>query len=168
LTWLLKMAIIPFLFYLSGLINIVGISILSWRDLVTLYRGFFANFAGTDGGLVIDELSPGGLYPNVFSAEGCLCIMLWGLAYIAVARKYKQVPGLCLVFCLEKIFYFLTWVNWYYQNSNHLPGLYERKPLLALFFQIYGWNDAFFAVVFFIAFLACFSGSTTTQKPKKH
>src|SRR5262249_1208001 len=41
--------------------------------------------------------------PVVFSRFGLVCIMLWGLAYLAVARAYAQVPLLVAVFAVEKL-----------------------------------------------------------------
>ena len=146
---------LPLLFYLSGLINILGMCVLASGELTGLYNSYISVITGSAlGGIAIpSKVSVSALYPTVFSPEGCFCIILWGMAYIAVANKYAQLPMLCLVFCIEKIFYTITWVNWYFSNAGKVFDISQQKPLVGLFFQIYGFNDAFFAVVFFVAFL---------------
>lgn len=155
---------ITLLFYLSGLINILGIGILAHGDIRQYIIGSLSS--GYSVSVVYD--SPARYYPQVFGAEGCIGVILWGLAYIAVARKYKTLPLLCLVFCLEKIFYTVTWVNWYWSRYEEI-GTFERgSPLLGLFFRLYGYNDAFFAVVFFIAFIyALFCARKESKKMKR-
>ena len=54
-------------------------------------------------GFTTDPLGP--LWPGLFGTPGCLLIALWGLAYAAVAARWAQVPELCAVFALEKLFY---------------------------------------------------------------
>ena len=50
--------------------------------------------------------------PAVFSWLGHVVIVLWGLAYWAVARSYRHVPYLLLVFFIEKMVYTTTWLLW--------------------------------------------------------
>ena len=149
------MRLITLSFYLAGLINIVGMLLIATPELTDLYNSYSSTILGTSGGGVTlgRQVSVSTEYPAVFSPEGCFCIMLWGLAYISVASKFKQVPLLCLVFCIEKVFYTLTWFNWYFSYADHVFDISQQKPLLGLFFQAYGFNDGLFAVIFFIAFL---------------
>ena len=86
--------------------------------------------------------------PVVFSRFGLVCIVLWGLAYLAVARRYQHVPLLVAVFAVEKFVYAGTWIGWMARFGSELPGLFRESPLAAVFFAVYGPNDLLFAVFF--------------------
>lgn len=43
--------------------------------------------------------------PKVMSSFGLLMIVIWGLAYLAVAKSYKKVKWLVTVFVIEKLTY---------------------------------------------------------------
>jgi hypothetical protein len=92
-------------------------------------------------------------YPEVFSDFGMLAIMLWGLAYIAVANNYARVPWLLAVFALEKAAYVATWLIWYGSNGAGLGSLYEQSFVTGLFYSIYGVNDLVFGLFFTWAFM---------------
>jgi len=49
-------------------------------------------------------------------------------------------------------------------NHEQLEVIMKQKPLVGLFFQTYGYNDGFFAIVFFIAFIVAL---TTRSAPPK-
>ncbi|WP_414044168.1 hypothetical protein ACMGE9_05065 [Macrococcus sp. EM39E] len=93
--------------------------------------------------------------PIVFSWVGQLSIMLWGLAYISVARNYSKVPYLILVFAIEKALYVYVWAAWLIGDSNQLNELSDF-PLTKVFFTIYGIGDLisglFFAIVVYKLF----------------
>lgn len=43
-------------------------------------------------------------WPGLFGPEGCIAIILWGLAYLSVAfGGWREVPYLVLVFGIEKV-----------------------------------------------------------------
>lgn len=90
--------------------------------------------------------------PAVFSAFGQAMILVWGLAYIAVARNFVAVPGLCLVFCVEKLAYVLVWGMWWSQHAEQFSALWSSSALTALFIAGYGLNDLAFALLFLLAF----------------
>lgn len=92
-------------------------------------------------------------FPAVFSDFGMLAIMLWGLAYIAVANNYAQVPWLVAVFALEKAAYVLTWFIWFSGHGHGLAALYEQSFVTGLFYSVYGANDLFFGLFFAWVFI---------------
>jgi len=86
--------------------------------------------------------------PAVFSWLGQVAIVLWGLAYWSVARTYRYVPCLVLVFCIEKLVYTGTWMRWLLENGQALPDIASVSPLTAIFFAIYGAGDLVFGIFF--------------------
>ena len=114
-------------FIAAGLANILGILICSMG---------FSNALLTS------------LSPMVFSIFGLLSVILWGLAYLTVARTYSQVPYLVVVFAVEKLVYVITWILWLTQSGQTLPGLFSQSPITAIFFALYGLNDLVFGLFF--------------------
>tara|TARA_R110001606_G_scaffold370372_1_gene526750 strand:- start:461 stop:853 length:393 start_codon:yes stop_codon:yes gene_type:complete len=117
------------LFIVSGLSNIVAVLILS---------RFFTN-----------ETIP--KYDAiVMSNFGLLMIVVWGFAYISVAKSYKKVKWLVAVFAMEKLFYGIAWINW--QFENEVSVIFDEDLMAGIFYSIYGINDlsffGFFAYVF--------------------
>jgi hypothetical protein len=88
------------------------------------------------------------LSPNILSQFGMFCIVLWGLAYLAVARSYPAVPVLVLVFAVEKALYTSSWFVWLANHGSEFGTIWERDPLTAIFFAIYGPNDLLFGLFF--------------------
>lgn len=86
--------------------------------------------------------------PLVFSTFGQGAVILWGLAYIAVARSYRDVKWLVAVFCLEKLVYGGAWLVWIARHGSRLPEVFESSRLAGTFFTIYGPNDLLFALFF--------------------
>lgn len=86
--------------------------------------------------------------PDVFSCFGQVGIILWGLAYAASIPSYPSLPWLFLVFFVEKMAYFLHWVNWLLKNGTQLPALFAESPVTALFFSVYGAGDFLFGLFF--------------------
>jgi hypothetical protein len=118
-------------FIASGLVNILGV------------LGAFSQGIGSS--LISEQ------YPQVFSPFGLFVIMLWGAAYISVARTYRAVPALCAVFALEKFTYVISWLYWIAISGSTLPDLFSRSPITASFFAIYGVNDLVFGLMFVAA-----------------
>ena len=119
---------------LAGLINFVGILVAT--------RG------------LTDPLL-GEVYPQVLGRTGQIGILLWGAAYIAVARSVVHVPWLLAVFAIEKLFYVGTWAAWAMFAQTSLSELFAEDFLVGFFMASYGANDLFFAVVFGLAFMVC-------------
>lgn len=114
-------------YVLAGLVNVVGMGLFS--------RGLTNGYLGE-------------LFPEVLGRFGIVCIMLWGLAYLSVARKPQAVPMLSLVFALEKLIYVGTWIVWMSRHAEELPKIWGRDPMTATFFVIYGPNDFLFGAFF--------------------
>ncbi len=91
--------------------------------------------------------------PVVYSLMGQIAVLLWGFAYLAVARSYLNVPFLLLVFCVEKLVYFTAWLMWLSTNGHMLPRIEAVSPTTAGFFMTYGAGDGLFAIFFGVMFI---------------
>lgn len=89
-----------------------------------------------------------GAIDPLFSPIGCVFILLWGAAYLALAKHYRTVPALALVFCVEKAVYAGHWTLWISEHGGTLGSLIEADPLTGLFMAAYGAGDALFMVFF--------------------
>lgn len=89
--------------------------------------------------------------PYVMSNFGLLQIAVWGLVYIAMSQKYEQLKWLIGVFVIEKLIYSLNWTNWIINNS--LASVYSEDVMAGMFYTIYGINDWFFCLFFFVVFI---------------
>jgi hypothetical protein len=97
----------------------------------------------------------GPLFPALFGNWGLLCIMLWGLAYLSVAKSYRSVPALLLVFTLEKALYVVSWLFWLLTHGSQLPAIWALDSMTAIFYCLYGLLDFVFALVFWGAYREC-------------
>jgi len=88
------------------------------------------------------------LDPNVFTDMGWVAIFLWGLAYFSVAKSYKQVPYLLLVFFVEKMIYTYLWISWLYKHFSSLSEIYSKDLLTGIGFTLYGSGDFIFGIFF--------------------
>jgi hypothetical protein len=114
-------------FWLAGLANILG---------VLFFSAGFTNHTLSE------------LYPEVFSSFGLLVIILWGLAYIAVAQSYSHVRPLVALFAIEKLVYVLSWGLWWLAHGADFSTIMARSPLTGTFYIIYGINDLLFGLFF--------------------
>jgi hypothetical protein len=73
-------------------------------------------------------------------------IMVWGLAYIAVAKDYENVKWLVAVFAIEKLAYVIVWIKWL--TKNDISQVLEQDLLTGIFYTIYGPSDFTFGVFF--------------------
>ena len=119
--------IIPLGFVFAGLVNIVGILVIT-------------------GGMTRDSLALAD--PGVFSSFGIIAIMLWGAAYIATAPLARQSVWLPLVFALEKLVYAVNWALWRPGQDALIDQIASRDDLGAFFLQSYGLNDGLFCLFF--------------------
>lgn len=115
---------------LSGLMNMGGVLVLS---------RFFNNKA-------INEADPA-----VMSNFGLFMIVVWGLAYIAVASKWDHLKWIFGVFIIEKFTYGSVWAKWLMNNS--LASVYEQDTMAGLFYSVYGANDWLFCFFFIYVFI---------------
>mgnify|MGYP006182178623 FL=1 len=116
-------------FIISGLMNMS----------VLIFSRFFTN-------PTIPEVDP-----NVMSNFGLLMILMWGLAYISVAKNYHKVKWLVGIFAVEKFIYALVWTNWIL--NNNISEVYEKDLMAGMFYSIYGINDWVFFVFFLFVFV---------------
>ncbi|WP_435415627.1 hypothetical protein [Polaribacter aestuariivivens] len=120
-------------FILSGLSNIVAVLILS---------RFFTN-----------EFIP--KYNNiVMSNFGLLMIVVWGFAYISVAKNYSKVKWLVAVFAVEKLIYAIIWILW--RLNNGVSTIFDEDIMAGIFYSIYGINDIIFFFFFSYVFVKLF------------
>ncbi len=117
-------------FILAGLMNIIG---------VLANSRFFTN-------AVIPAIDP-----VVMSNFGLLMIVIWGLAYISVAKNFDKVKWLVGVFAIEKFIYGFIWTKWIL--NNNLSTVFEKDTSAGIFYAIYGINDWIFFVFFLLVFL---------------
>ena len=114
-------------FFLAGLYNFISI------------LGFTQFF--TDTTLMDND-------PIVFSWLGQILILLWGLAYWSVAKRFWQVPVLLWIFCVGKLVYFSTWLHWLLTTPEKLDVLAGQSMVYFCFFASYGFGDFLFAIFF--------------------
>lgn len=115
------------IFVAAALYNIVGILSVSH---------FFSNELLTQ------------LDPMTFSWAGIFSILLWGFAYLSVAKSYQHVPYLLLVFFVEKMFYTGIWLMWIVKHGATLPDIAKESVITAGFYAGYGIGDFLFGLFF--------------------
>jgi hypothetical protein len=125
----IKTEIITKGFIAAGLMNMA----------VLLFSRFFTN-------AVIPESDPA-----VMSNFGLLMIVVWGLAYMAVAKNYHTVKWLVAVFAVEKFIYGFTWIKW--MLNNNVSDVFAKDKMAGIFYTIYGANDWMFFVFFSLVFI---------------
>lgn len=116
-------------FIISGLMNLT----------VLIFSRFFTN-------TTIPEIDP-----VVMSNFGLLMIVLWGLAYISIAKSYSKVKWLVGVFVVEKFIYGYVWLKWIL--SNNISDVYGKDTMAGIFYSIYGINDWIFFIFFSFVFI---------------
>tara|TARA_R110000787_G_scaffold149726_3_gene263695 strand:- start:144 stop:545 length:402 start_codon:yes stop_codon:yes gene_type:complete len=88
--------------------------------------------------------------PVVMSNFGLLMIVIWGLAYLAVAGVTANIKWLVATFALEKLIYAVIWLIWLSKNS--LAEVYSTDIFAGIFYSIYGVNDLLFMLFFSYVF----------------
>lgn len=88
---------------------------------------------------------------QVMSNFGLLMIFIWGLAYISVSKKYKNVKYLIAIFSIEKFIYGSVWINWIRNNS--ISDVFEKDVMAGIFYSFYGINDWLFFLFFTYVFI---------------
>ncbi len=119
----------------------------------TITRGFvLAGAVNVFGMLVVSKLFTNSLLnatdPAVFSWLGQVAIVLWGLAYWAVAQAFRSVPYLVIVFFIEKMVYTVCWLLWLVQQGHTLTRIASESLMTAVFFGMYGAGDLAFGLFF--------------------
>lgn len=116
-------------FIVSGLMNMTAL----------ISSGLFTNS-------VITEYDP-----VVMSNFGLLMIVIWGLAYISVAKNFYKVKWLVGVFAIEKFIYGFVWIKWHLNNS--VSEVFVKNTSAGIFYSIYGINDWIFFIFFLLVFI---------------
>jgi hypothetical protein len=96
--------------------------------------------------------------PVVMSNFGLLMIFIWGLAYLSIAKNYKNVKWLIGVFAIEKLIYGCIWIQWMANNS--VANVFKKDIMAGLFFSVYGLNDWLFFIFFSIVFVHLYKQKT--------
>ncbi|MGB4968085.1 MAG: hypothetical protein WBO31_01045 [Saprospiraceae bacterium] len=89
--------------------------------------------------------------PVVMSNFGLLMIVLWGLAYISVAKNYHNVKWLVGIFAVEKFIYGFIWIKW--MLNNNVSDVFTKDKMAGIFYAIYGVNDWMFFIFFLFVFI---------------
>jgi hypothetical protein len=116
-------------FIISGLMNLT----------VLVFSRFFTN-------TTIAEFDP-----VVMSNFGLLMIVIWGLAYMSIAKNYEKVKWLVGVFVIEKFIYGYIWLKWIL--NNNILDVYQKDKMAGIFYAIYGINDWLFFLFFLLVFI---------------
>lgn len=92
--------------------------------------------------------------PVVMSNFGLLMIVVWGLAYMSVAKNYQHVKWLVAVFAIEKFIYGFCWIQW--MLSNNVSTVFAKDKMAGAFYATYGVNDWVFCIFFLLVFIKLF------------
>lgn len=92
--------------------------------------------------------------PEVMSNFGLLMIVLWGLAYMSVAKNHQNLKWLVAVFAIEKFAYGFNWIRWLLKNN--ISEVFDKDAMAGVFYSIYGVNDWLFFVFFLFVFIRLF------------
>ena len=104
--------------------------------------------------------------PVVMSNFGLLIIVLWGLAYMSVAKNYHKVKWLVGVFVVGKFIYGYVWIKWIL--NNNISDVYKKDTMAGIFYSIYGINDWIFFVFFLLVFIKIFKMTNSSTTDIKH
>eukprot|EP00036_Acanthoecidae_sp_10tr_P009308 CAMPEP_0182927892 /NCGR_PEP_ID=MMETSP0105_2-20130417/14595_1 /TAXON_ID=81532 ORGANISM="Acanthoeca-like sp., Strain 10tr" /NCGR_SAMPLE_ID=MMETSP0105_2 /ASSEMBLY_ACC=CAM_ASM_000205 /LENGTH=132 /DNA_ID=CAMNT_0025065869 /DNA_START=154 /DNA_END=552 /DNA_ORIENTATION=- len=104
----------------------------AYNFLILFYSKLFTNTA-------LFEADP------LFSRDGCILVVVWGLMYLSLAWDFRAVPWAFGVFFLEKMFY----VQHYVVHSA-LGGIHKDTDcnITRSFLQLYGIGDLVSAIFF--------------------
>lgn len=116
-------------FVIAGLMNMT----------VLVFSRFFTNTVISDAD------------PAVMSNFGLLMIVIWGLAYISIAKTFMLLKWLVGVFAIEKLIYGITWTQW--MLHNNVLNVFKKDTMAGLFYAIYGVNDWVFFLFFTFVFI---------------
>lgn len=89
--------------------------------------------------------------PDVMSNFGLVMIIIWGLAYISVAKNHQKLKWLIGVFALEKFVYGCVWTKW--MLNNDISAVYDKDLMAGMFYSVYGINDWLFCAFFIFVFI---------------
>jgi len=96
---------------------------------------------------------------------GLLMILIWGLAYLSVAKDFAKAKWLIVVFSIEKFIYGFVWTKWLLNNK--LSAVYAEDAMAGIFYTIYGANDWLFFCFFTYVFLRISSKENESSNHQK-
>lgn len=73
---------------------------------------------------------------EVMSNFGLVMIVLWGLAYISIAKIYQKLKWLVAIFAIEKLAYGIIWIIWIF--NNNLSDVYDKNIMARVLCHL--WN----------------------------
>jgi len=121
----------------------------------TITKGFIISGLMNISVLISSRLFTNSTIPEfdqeVMSNFGLLMIIIWGMAYIAVAKNFYQVKWLVGVFAIEKFIYGYVWISWL--AKNNISDVFKKDKMAGMFYASYGVNDWIFFVFFLLVFL---------------
>tara|TARA_R110002049_G_scaffold229592_1_gene401694 strand:+ start:68 stop:478 length:411 start_codon:yes stop_codon:yes gene_type:complete len=121
----------------------------------TITQGFIVSGLMNLSVLIFSRLFTNAIIPEfdpvVMSNFGLLMIVVWGLAYMSIAKNYQKVKWLVGVFVIEKFIYGYVWIKWMLENN--ISDVYEEDLMAGLFYSIYGINDWIFCLFFLFVFI---------------
>ena len=121
----------------------------------TITKGFIISGLMNISVLIFSRLFTNSTIPEfdqqVLSNFGLLMIVIWGMAYIAVAKNFYQVKWLVGIFAIEKFIYGYVWINWLAKND--ISAVFKKDKMAGMFYASFGINDWLFFVFFLLVFL---------------
>ena len=85
-------------------------------------------------------------FDPLFNRDACVVVIIWGLAYASMSTTYESAPYVCLVFALEKVFYYVHW-HMTVARRDTSPAKSAR-----FFYCTYGLGDLAWCIFFFYIF----------------
>ena len=86
-------------------------------------------------------------FDPLFNRNGCIGVVLWGLAYGSMATTFESAPYICAVFAVEKWFYYVHWHAWLHSAAD-----VSRAGSAEFFYRTYGIGDLLFGSFFWYVF----------------
>ncbi len=105
-----------------------------------------------------------GKYDDLFNFNGIIMILLWGMSYVSIYRKYREVPLLNFVFFIEKMYFVYKWIIWMGNNSQNLTSIFNEDIFTGLFYSVYGIGDFAFGLFFLLMGLFSLSGKNSHKR----
>ena len=84
---------------------------------------------------------------TLFTRDGCICVLLWGAAYAAMATTFDSAPYVVLVFAFEKVFYYQHWHAFAASPAARIAC--NKCQFTKAFYKLYGLGDLVSGSFFF-------------------
>ena len=87
-------------------------------------------------------------YPTVITPFVLLLLVFSGVAYVAVASRFREHRALVGLFAVVKLLFAGTWIAWGLGGNASLADLFAKDSFAGLFFASYGVLDLACALFF--------------------